>query len=70
MPLFLSQILWPHFTVGILLCLAGWTLYWMGLNLAGGCLGGALAGTLCWMGGVMAKMPAQQIPWLAGVGAL
>lgn len=68
---FLSHVLWwPHFAVGAMLCLAGWTLYWAGLNLAGGCLGAAIAGTLCWLGARLGEVPPNQVPWFTLVSGM
>jgi hypothetical protein len=68
----LSQISWcPHFILGAALCLAGWTLYWLGLHLAGGILGAGAGGALAWGIAALAKIADKNTVWaVAAIGAV
>jgi hypothetical protein len=62
---------WPHFILGAALCLAGWTLYWLGLNLAGGILGAGAGGALGWGIAALAKIADQNTVWaVVAIGAV
>jgi hypothetical protein len=39
---------WPNFIIGVVLCLFGWLLYWLGINLAGGILGAGIVGAIAY----------------------
>jgi hypothetical protein len=62
---------WPHFILGAALCLAGWTLYWLGLNLAGGILGAAAGGALAWGIAAAVKIADKNTVWaVVAIGAV
>ena len=62
---------WPHFILGAGLCLAGWTLYWLGLNLAGGILGAGAGGALAWGIAALAKIADKNTVWaVVAIGAV
>lgn len=61
---------WPQFALGMLLCLLGWTLYWVGLHLTGALVGGAGGLALAYLAVYLIELQAPTTWWVlaAGVG--
>lgn len=69
MPLNL-HIAWIPFCIGLALCLLGWTLYWFGLQLAGGLAGALFGAAAAWSGATFGGLPAETTTWLLPVAAV
>ncbi|NQU42493.1 DUF4203 domain-containing protein [bacterium] len=65
----LSQIAWwPDVVLGVLLCVAGWTLYWVGLSIAGAVIGGILGVAAGWLILTFTKIEPTQAYWILALG--
>lgn len=54
--------------VGIVLCLAGWALYWIGLHLTGAILGAAFGLGSAWLGMALAGVEPGEAAWILPLG--
>jgi hypothetical protein len=66
----MHEISWPHLAAGIVLCLAGWTLYWIGLNLAGAAVGGAAGAALAWGIVSLAGIGHERAVWIIPIAGV
>jgi hypothetical protein len=64
------QVHWVPFCIGVALCLLGWTLYWFGLQLAGGLAGALFGAAAVWSGATFGGLPAETMAWLLPVAAV
>lgn len=56
--------------MGLLLCVAGWTLYWLSVNLAGAIFGGCLGGGLAYIVAIYTIQNPTHSLYVALIGAL
>jgi hypothetical protein len=70
MPSFLSSVDPTLLIPGILLCLMGWTLYWISLNLTGGLAGGAVGVAAVYLAAGLLKVDSNTMVWLVPLGGV
>ena len=66
----MPEVYWPHFAAGLALCLMGWTLYWVALNLAGAAAGAILGFALSYVGADLARVDPAEVWWIPALGTL
>jgi hypothetical protein len=67
---FLSSVDPTLLIPGILLCLMGWTLYWISLNLTGGLTGGAAGVAAVYLAAGVLKVDPNTMVWLIPLGGV
>ncbi len=55
---------------GVLLCLMGWTLYWLSLNLTGGLAGGSVGVAAVYLAAGFLKVDPDTMVWLVPLGGV
>ncbi len=61
---------WPQLAMGLLLCLMGWTLYWVGLHLTGAMVGAAAGVAVAYAAGILVELPPETLYWVLPLGGV
>ncbi len=61
---------WPQLAIGLLLCLMGWMVYWVGLHLTGAMVGAAAGVVVAYAVGILVKLTPESLYWVLPLGGV